>query len=171
MATIVCLLASCNGSAPSMQTYVMKKMKEYSGTCVRFIRLTNSDNELDLSQCHPTDYYHTLTPPDMFGEMQECVAIKYQEGILYTVSGSGAMYFWDNEMLSTNAGIISVIPTEDNYWLPARVSVGEVADYECIAAKNNPRRYGISMDHLIEKAMELDIYNNIDTNRLPLITK
>lgn len=168
-ATIVCLLASCNGSTPSMQTYVMQKMKEYSGTSLKFNRLTNSDQPLDLSRCHPLEYYRTLTPPDMFGKMHECVAIKYQEGILYAVSDSRAMYFWDNEMLTTNTGIISVIPTDDNYWLPARVRGGEMADYECIAAGTNPRRHGVGMDKLIKKAEQLEILSQIDTSQLPLL--
>lgn len=169
MATIVCLLASCTGSTPSMQTYVMQKMKEYSKSCVKFNRLTKSDEPLDLSKCHPLEYYRTITPGDSWGEMAECVAIKYQEGILYAVSGSGAMYFWDNEMLTTNSGIISAIPTKDNYWLPAKVTRGKVADYECIAAQTNPRRYGVGMDKFIEKAEQSGVLHLIDVNQLPLL--
>lgn len=101
-AITICLLASC-GNSSSMQGYVTEKMAEYSRTCVKFNRLTTSEDILDLSKCHPLAYYRTLTPPNVYGDIRECVAIKYKEGVLYAVSGSGAMYFWDNEMLTSKA--------------------------------------------------------------------
>lgn len=170
MAALVCLLAACNDSTSSTQSYVIQKFKEYSKTCVKFNRLTKSENSLDLSRCHPIDYYRTFTPKDCFGKIQECVAIKYQEGILYAVSESGAMYFWDNEMLTTNSGIISAVPTKDNYWLPARVRCGEVADYESIANYTNAVRFGVSIDNFEIKAAELGIIDKINSSWLPVIT-
>ena len=65
------------------------------------------------------------------------------------------MYFWDNEMLTSKSGIISAIATEDNYWLPATVTGGEVADYHCIAAGVNPKRAGLSIDMQINKIKEI----------------
>ena len=82
----ICLLASC-GNSSSMQGYVTEKMAEYSRTCVKFNRLTTSEDILDLSKCHPLAYYRTLTPPNVYGDIRECVAIKYKEGVLYAVSG------------------------------------------------------------------------------------
>ena len=77
----ICLLASC-GNSSSMQGYVTEKMAEYSRTCVKFNRLTTSEDILDLSKCHPLAYYRTLTPPNVYGDIRECVAIKYKEGVL-----------------------------------------------------------------------------------------
>ena len=64
----ICLLASC-GNSSSMQGYVTEKMAEYSRTCVKFNRLTTSEDILDLSKCHPLAYYRTLTPPNVYGDI------------------------------------------------------------------------------------------------------
>jgi len=48
-AITICLLASC-GNSSSMQGYVTEKMAEYSRTCVKFNRLTTSEDILDLSK-------------------------------------------------------------------------------------------------------------------------
>ncbi len=50
--TVVFLLTGCN-QVQTTEGYVNSKLNEYSKSAVRFIRLTESENELNLKSCHP----------------------------------------------------------------------------------------------------------------------
>lgn len=164
------LLTACN-QVQTTQEYVNSKLNEYSRSAVRFIRLTQSEDELNLHLCHPTEYFRTLTPPDFYGECRECVGIKYQEGILYAVEGTSAIYFFDNHMLTTTQGTISAMQTPANYWLPAVCSNdGEAVGYECIAQGVN-RMYAVYYyDRLMPKLSAMGLDEDVDIYNLPAIT-
>lgn len=163
---LICILCSCG--TPSTKEYVIDKVNDDLIQAVRLIYMTNSDNELDLSKCHAVEYFRTLTPPDNFGEMHECVAIRYQEGLLFSVDGSRAVYFFDDEKLKKNYGIFSAIPTKDNYWLPATItSDGSTVAYEAIANETNPLYYTIGLDEQKQKLESMGIA--FDPCALPLV--
>ncbi len=168
--TVVFLLTGCN-QVQTTEGYVNSKLNEYSKSAVRFIRLTESENELNLKSCHPVEYFRTLTPPDSYGDCRECVGIRYQEGIIYAVEGTGAIYFFDNHMLTRNRGLISAMQTPANYWLPAVCSNdGQAVGYECIAQGVN-RTYAItSYDRLMTKLVNMGISEEVNIYKLPAIT-
>lgn len=159
-------LAGCQSS--STKQYVIDKVNVDLAKAVRLIYMTDSDNSLDLSKCHPIDYFRTLTPPDDFGDMYECVAIRYQEGLLFSVDGSGAVYFFDNDKLKKQNGIFSAVPTKDNYWLPAVVtSDGQSAGYECVANETNSLYYIVGLEQQRLKLEDMGVkYNPFS---LPLV--
>lgn len=163
---IVFCLAGCDSS--STKQYVIDKVNSDLEKAVRLIYMTDTDNSLDLSQCHPIDYFRTLTPPDDFGDMYECVAIRYQEGLLFSVDGSLAVYFFDNDKLKKQNGIFSAVPTKDNYWLPAIItSDGKSAGYECVANGTNSIYYIVGLEQQKLKLEDMGVkYNPF---RLPLV--
>ncbi len=164
---LVCL-CGCSKKL-STKDYVVEKMNKDMSSAVRFIRLTEADDTLDLSKCHPIDYFRTLTPAGRYCDMSECVAILYKEGLLYSVSGSGAVYFFDNSMLKTRYGIFSAIPTDDNYWMPATVTFDEyVAAYECVANKTNRLIYTENIDRQRQKLIDMGV-KDFDPYSVPLI--
>lgn len=153
----------------STKDYVIEKMNKDISSAVRFIRLTEADDSLDLSKCHPIEYYRTITPPGKYCDMSECVAILYQEGLLFSVNGTRAIYFFDNSMLKCNRGVFSAMPTDDNYWMPATISSdGNVAAYECVANKTNRLIYTTSVEKQRQKLIDMGI-KDFNLYRVPLI--
>ena len=142
----------------STKDYVIEKMNNDMSSAVRFIRLTDADDALDLTKCHPIEYYRTITPSGSYCDMSECVAILYQEGLLFSVNGSGAVYFIDNSMLKSNRGIFSAIPTDDNYWMPATItSDGNIAVYECALINTNKIIHITSIDKQRQKLIDMGL--------------
>ncbi len=163
---VIFCLSGCQNT--STKEYVIDKVNNDLAKAVRLIYMTDTDNSLDLSKCHPIDYFRTLTPPDDFGDAYECVAIRYQEGLLFSVDGSLAVYFFDNDKLTKNYGIISAVPTKDNYWLPAIItSDGRSAGYECIANGTNPLYFIVGLEQQRQKLIEMKVA--FDPYALPLV--
>lgn len=152
----------------STKEYVIDRINNDLTKAVRLIHITETGNSLDLRKYHPIDYFRTLTPPDDCGDIHECVAVRFQEGILYSVNGSLAVYFFDNNKLTKNHGIISAVHTKDNYWLPAIItSDGMSAGYECIANGTNYQYHIVGLEQQRKKLIEMKV--SFDPYALPLV--